>query len=67
MPSRIAPYIALACALFGLSSPLKADPVPGAHIQTAKLHRIIEDARLRQMIGQMVLVGFVGSELIKGK
>ncbi|MBM2712859.1 glycoside hydrolase family 3 protein [Mesorhizobium caraganae] len=62
MPPRIAPYIALACALFGLSSPLKADPVPGAHIQTAKLHRIIEDARLRQMIGQMVLVGFVGSE-----
>ncbi|MFB9984763.1 glycoside hydrolase family 3 N-terminal domain-containing protein [Mesorhizobium kowhaii] len=62
MPPRIAFLIAVACALFGLSSPLKADPVRGAHIPNANLHRIIEDARLRQMIGQMVLVGFVGSE-----
>ncbi|MER8629700.1 glycoside hydrolase family 3 protein [Mesorhizobium opportunistum] len=63
MPPRIAFLTAVACAFFGLSSPLKADPpVPRARIPNVDLHRIIEDARLRQMIGQMVLVGFVGSE-----
>ncbi|MER9395413.1 MULTISPECIES: glycoside hydrolase family 3 protein [unclassified Mesorhizobium] len=63
MPPRIAFLTAVACAFFGLSSPLKADPpVPRARIPIVDLHRIIEDARLRQMIGQMVLVGFVGSE-----
>ncbi|MER9463968.1 glycoside hydrolase family 3 protein [Mesorhizobium sp. M0387] len=63
MPPRIAFLTAVACAFFGLSSPLKADPpVPRARIPNVDLHRIIGDARLRQMIGQMVLVGFVGSE-----
>ncbi|MER9745451.1 glycoside hydrolase family 3 protein [Mesorhizobium sp. M0187] len=63
MPPRIAFLTAVACAFFCLSSPLKADPpVPRARIPIVDLHRIIEDARLRQMIGQMVLVGFVGSE-----
>lgn len=61
MPQRITSYIAFACALFGLCAPLKADPVPGSHIPNAQ-RSVVDDARLRQMIGQMVLVGFLGSE-----
>ncbi|MER9051524.1 glycoside hydrolase family 3 protein [Mesorhizobium sp. M0923] len=68
MPPRIAPVLAVACAILGgiiaeaLSSPLRAEPMSEAKIQETNLHRMIEDARLRQMIGQMVLVGFVGSD-----
>ncbi|MER9412371.1 glycoside hydrolase family 3 protein [Mesorhizobium sp. M0589] len=61
MPQRITSYIAFACALFGLCAPLKADPVPGSHIPNAQ-RSVVDDATLRQMIGQMVLVGFLGSE-----
>lgn len=64
MPRCIAHAFALACVVLvaALSSPLRADPISETQIQEANLRRIIEDTRLRQMIGQMVLVGFVGSE-----
>lgn len=60
MSRWIATFIAAACTLLGISAPLRADPAPEAHLRTANLHRAVEDGRLRQMIGQMVLVGFVG-------
>ncbi|AZO32408.1 glycoside hydrolase family 3 protein [Mesorhizobium sp. M1B.F.Ca.ET.045.04.1.1] len=60
MPRWIAPLLAAACTLIGLSSPLRADPVPEAHRSNADLSSTIEEGKLRRMIGQMVLVGFVG-------
>ncbi|RWX61782.1 glycoside hydrolase family 3 N-terminal domain-containing protein, partial [Mesorhizobium sp. M2A.F.Ca.ET.039.01.1.1] len=58
---RIAALIAVACTLLGLPSPLMADPSPQPpRPAVASLHRAIEDGQLRRMIGQMVLVGFVG-------
>ncbi|RWM48375.1 MAG: glycoside hydrolase family 3 protein [Mesorhizobium sp.] len=60
MSRWIATFIAVACTLLGISAPLRADPVAETHVRKANLSRAVEDGRLRQMIGQMVLVGFVG-------
>ncbi|WP_084508532.1 glycoside hydrolase family 3 N-terminal domain-containing protein [Mesorhizobium sp. WSM3224] len=63
MPRWISPFLAAAFALIGLSAPLRADPAPQAPTKGTDLHRTIEDGKLKQMIGQMVLVGFIGDSV----
>ncbi|TPN15916.1 glycoside hydrolase family 3 protein [Mesorhizobium sp. B2-3-3] len=63
MPRWISPFLAAAFALIGLSGPLRADPVTQVPTKGTDLHRTIEDGKLKQMIGQMVLIGFIGDSV----